>query len=521
MSSYFFKRHSHMKLFTTQQINEIERYTIEHDNVSLNDLVERVAEGVTFEIESRWKPGKPVVVFAGSENNGAEALAVARMLAEHGYRPEVYLINVSGNTLNSTCKAYRDALLALDTEIYFNEIIKEFAIPKLTSSHLVIDGIFGAGIRENIKGGYRTLVQYINDSGATVVSIDVPSGMFGDSNPFAINRDIIHADLTLAIHFPRIAFFNPDNAELVGEWKIIDIGLSETAIRNTPARYHLIEVDEVKSLLRPRPLNCSKADFGAGMLVAGSYGMMGAAVLGARAAIRAGMGKLTVQAPKCGYEIIQSSVPDALYQYNKGDYYITQLSNDAPYDTMPIAIGPGIGTNDDTLRALENFLLARTTPVLLDADALNCIARKPALLNNVHVLSIITPHAGEFDRLFGQHTSAEMRLQKAVEMARFYNIIIVLKGHYTATVRPDGIVCFNSSGTPAMATAGSGDVLTGIILSLMAQGFKPEQASMMGVYIHGIAGELAAREQGEYGVTASDIAANTGRAIMTIMNHKG
>lgn len=507
-----------MKLFTTQQINDIERYTLEHDDMSILDMVERVAEGVTFEIEARWKPGKPVVVFAGCENNGAEALAVARILAEHGYRPEVYLINVGGNALNSTCKAYRDALLALDTDVYFNEIVKEFAIPKLNENHLVIDGLFGAGIRENIKGGYRTLIQYINDSGATVVSIDVPSGMCGDSNPFAVNRDIIHADLTLAIQFPRIAFFNPDNAELVGEWKIIDIGLSDTAIHNTPARNHLIEVDEVKSLLKPRPLHSSKADFGAGMLVAGSYGMMGAAVLGARAAIRAGIGKLTVEAPKCGYEIMQTSVPDALYQYNKGDYYITRLEIEKPYDA--IAIGPGIGTNDATLQALENFLLSRTTPVILDADALNCIARKPALLNSVPVLSIITPHAGEFDRLFGQHTSSELRLQKAIEMARFYNIIIVLKGHYTATVRPDGIVCFNSSGTPAMATAGSGDVLTGIILSLMAQGYKPEQASMTGVYIHGIAGELAAREQGEYGVTASDIASNVGRAIMTIMNHK-
>ncbi|MCM1449453.1 MAG: NAD(P)H-hydrate dehydratase [Clostridiales bacterium] len=507
-----------MKLFTTQQINDIERYTIEHDHVSILDLVDRVAEGVTFEIESRWKPGKPVVIFAGCENNGAIALAVARMLAEHGYRPEVYLINVGGNALNATCRAYRDALLALDFDIYFNEIVKEFSIPKLHTGHLVVDGLFGAGIKENIKGGYRTLVQYINDSGASIVSIDVPSGMFGDSNPFAVNRDIIHAQLTLAIQFPRIAFFNPDNAELVGEWKIIDVGLSDAAIHNTPSRHHLIEADEVKSLLHPRPLHSSKADFGAGMLIAGSYGMMGAAILAARAANRVGIGKLTVQAPKCGYEILQTSVPEALYQYNKGDYFMTQLKVEKPYDA--IAIGPGLGTNDATLQALENFLLSRTSPVILDADALNCIARKPALLNSVPVLSIITPHVGEFDRLFGQHTSAELRLQKAIEMSRFYNIIIVLKGHYTATVRPDGIVCYNSSGTPAMATAGAGDVLTGIILALMAQGYKPEQASMMGVYIHGIAGEIAAREQGEYGVTAGDIADNVGRAIMTIMNHK-
>lgn len=507
-----------MKLFTTQQINDIERFTIEHDGVDILDLVDRVAEGVTYEIESRWKPGKPVVIFAGCENNGAISLGVARMLAEHGYRPEIYLINVGGNALNTTCRAYRDALLALDCDMYFNEIVKEFSIPKLNQGHLVIDGLFGAGIKENLKGGYRTLVQYINDSGATIVSIDVPSGMFGDSNPFAVNRDIIHADLTLAIQFPRVAFFNPDNAELVGEWKIVDIGLSETAIRNTPSRHHLIEADEVKSLLRPRQLHASKADFGAGMLIAGSYGMMGAAILAARGANRAGIGKLTVQAPKCGYEIIQTSVPEAMYQYNKGDYYMTQLTVEKPYDA--IAIGPGLGTNDATLQALENFLLSRTSPVILDADALNCIARRPALLNSVPVLSIITPHVGEFDRLFGQHTSAELRLQKAVEMSRFYNIIIVLKGHYTATVRPDGIVCYNSSGTPAMATAGAGDVLTGIILALLAQGYKPEQASMMGVYIHGIAGEIAAREQGEYGVTAGDIADNVGRAIMTIMNHK-
>lgn len=506
-----------MKLFTTQQINDIERYTVEHDGVSTLDLMERVAEGVTFEVESRWRPGKPVVIFAGCENNGAEALAVARMLAEHGYRPQVYLINVGGNALNNNCRAYRDALLALDVDMYFNEIVKDFAIPKLTADTLVIDGLFGAGLRENLKGGYRTLVQYINDSGATVVSIDVPSGLFGDANPFAVNRDIIHADLTLAIQFPHISFFNPDNAELTGEWKIVDIGLSDTAIHNTSSQYHFIEADEVRSLLRPRAPHSSKADYGSGMLVAGSYGMMGAAVLAARGASRSGIGKLTVQSPKCGYEIMQTSVPEAMFQFNKGDYYITALEVDKPYDA--VAIGPGLGTNDATVQALENFLLGRSTPVLLDADALNCLARKPALLNSVPVLSIITPHVGEFDRLFGQHTSAELRLAKAVEMARFYNIIIVLKGHYTATVRPDGIVCYNSSGTPAMATAGAGDVLTGIILGLLAQGYKPEHAAMAGVYIHGIAGELAAREQGEYGVTAGDIAANTGRAIMTIMRN--
>lgn len=507
-----------MKLFTTEQIRNIDRYTIEHENVNEVDLIERVAEGVTYEIESRWRPGKPTVIFAGPGNNGADALAVARILAEHDYRPEVYLFNIGGNALSPACRAYREALKAMDCEMYFHEIIDVLSFPRLTDSHLVIDGIFGSGLRDNLKGGYVTLMQYITDSGATVVAIDVPTGLKGDNNLQAINRNIMHASLTLAIQFPRISFFNPDNSKLVGEWKVIDIGLSSHAIEETEASYHLIEVEDVKSLLKPRDPNSSKADYGSALIVAGSYGMMGASVLAAQGALRSGVGKLTVEAPKCGYKILQSDVPEAMYQYNKGDYCIIDIKPTRPYNA--IGLGPGLGTSADTVRALENFLLNYKEPLVLDADALNCIARKPSMLNNLPMLSVLTPHAREFDRLFGDHSSHEARLAKAVEMAKYYNVIIVLKGRYTATVRPDGVVCFNSSGTPAMATPGSGDVLTGIITSLIAQGYKPEIAAVTGVYIHGIAGELAAHRHGEYGVTAGDIARETGRAIMTIMNHK-
>ena len=508
-----------MKLYTTPQIQEIQRFTLENGNVTNLELIERIAEGVAFEIEARWLPGKPLAIFAGNDYNGAIALGVARRLAEHKFSPEVYLFNIGGKSLSPECEAYRDALLALEAEnIYFNEIVSVFSFPKLTSEYLVVDGLFGLELKDPLKRGFVTLIQYINDSGATVVSIDVPTGMMGDSNPLAVNRDIIHADLTLAIQMPRIAFFNPDNAELVGEWKIIDIGLDDKSIPVNAVKHHLIETEEIKLLLRRRPLHSSKADYGSGLLVGGCYGMTGAAILGARGALRAGVGRLTVEAPKCCYEVLQTAVPEAIFKYNKGDYFIPELTPDMPFDA--VAIGPGLGTNDSTLDALGNFLLTRTSPVILDADALNCIARRPTLLNSIPVLSIITPHVGEFDRLFGQNPNSELRLAKALEVSKFYNIIIVLKGHYTVTVRPDGIVCYNSSGTPAMATPGSGDVLTGIILALMAQGYKPEQASMMGVFIHGIAGEMAAREHGEYGVTASDIAANVGKAIMTIMKHK-
>ncbi len=296
---------------------------------------------------------------------------------------------------------------------------------------------------------------------------------------------------------------------------MLDIGLSERAIASSPANFCLVEKRDVHRRLRHRKEFASKADFGSAVLYAGSYGMMGAALLAARGAMRAGVGKLTVNAPKCGFDILQTGVPEALYRHNRGELNIVEIHPER--DFSAIAVGPGIGTNELTVKALDDFLASINRPVVLDADALNCMAIKPSMLNNIPVLSIITPHAGEFDRLFGPQPSAEARLRKAVEMAKYYNILIILKGHYTAIVRPDGKVYFNSTGTPAMATAGSGDVLTGVLLSMLAQGYPAELASIIAVYIHGLAGEMAAAEHGEYGVTAGDIAANIGRAIRETM----
>ena len=472
-------------------------------------------EGVADEISSRWRSNKPTMVFAGPGNNGADALGAARLLFERGFRPEVFLFNIGGDKLSTDCAASRDRMLAEVPDIIFHEVKDRFSMPKITTNHLVIDGLFGSGLREELQGGFKSLVQYINDENATVVSIDLPSGMFGDWNPQIVNRNTIHATLTLAIQFPRISFFIPDNAELIGEWKIIDIGLSEKAIATSPANFCLVEQRDVHRRLRHRKEFASKADFGSGILYAGSYGMMGAAILAARGALRAGVGKLTVNSPKCGYQIMQSSVPEALFRHNRGEINIIDIHPER--DFSAIAVGPGIGTNELTVKAVKDFLASINQPVILDADALNCIAIKPSILNTIPVLSILTPHAGEFDRLFGPQPSAEARLRKAIEMAKYYNILIILKGRYTAIVRPDGKVYFNSSGCPAMATAGSGDVLTGVLLSMLAQGYPAELASLIAVYVHGLAGEMAAAEQGEYGVTAGDIASYIGKAISEIM----
>lgn len=504
-----------MKLFTTEEIRAIDRYTIEQEGVPSLELSERMAEGVADEISSRWRSNKPTMVFAGPGNNGADALGTARLLFERGFRPEVYLFNIGGDKLSADCTAARDRMLAEVPEIVFHEVRDRFSMPKITTNHLVIDGLFGSGLREELQGGFKSLVQYINDENATVVSIDLPSGMFGDWNPQIVNRNTIHATLTLAVQFPRISFFIPDNAELIGEWKVIDIGLSEKAMASAPPNFCLVEQRDVHRRLRHRKEFASKADFGSAILYAGSYGMMGAAILAARGALRGGVGKLTVNAPKCGYQILQSSVPEALFRHNRGEISIVDIHPER--DFSAIAVGPGIGTNELTVKAVEDFLASINQPVILDADALNCIALKPSILNTIPVLSILTPHAGEFDRLFGPQPSAEARLRKAIEMAKYYNILIILKGRYTAIVRPDGKVYFNSSGCPAMATAGSGDVLTGVLLSMLAQGYPAELASLIAVYVHGVAGEMAAAEQGEYGVTAGDIADHIGKAIREIM----
>ncbi len=504
-----------MKLFTNEQIRAIDRYTIETEGIAPAELIERVAEGVTDEITARWRPSKPTVIFAGPGNNGADALATARLLREEGFHPEVYLFNIGGNKLSADCAAARDHLLEVGAEIEFHEVLNAFKPPELSSNYLIIDGLFGSGLREELQGGFKALVQYINEENATVVSIDLPSGMFGDWNPQMVNRNTVHATLTLAIQFPRLCFFIPEVAELVGEWKVLDIGLSEKAAAATQAEFCLVEKRDVHRRLRHRKEFASKADFGSAVLYAGSYGMMGAAVLAARGCLRAGVGKLTVTSPKCGYQILQTAVPEALYRHNRGELNIVEIHPDRDFSAF--AAGPGMGTNEMTVKAIEDFLASINKPVVLDADALNCIALKPTILNTVPVLSILTPHAGEFDRLFGPQPTPEARLRKAIEMAKFYNILIILKGRYTAVVRPDGKVYFNSSGCPAMATAGSGDVLTGVLLAMLAQGYPAEIASIIAVYIHGMAGEMAAAEQGEYGVTASDIADNIGKAIKEVM----
>lgn len=504
-----------MKIFTSELIKEIDKATCEAQEITSLDLMERAASAICCEIVSRFDPTQRIVIFAGPGNNGGDALAVARMLFEQGYRKtEVFLFNVMGK-LSHDCN--EEKVLLEDIEgMDFTEVTRDFQPPYLDKNDVVVDGLFGSGFKGPLQKGFLTLVNYINDSGAYVVSIDVPTGLSGEWNDNVSRRDMIHADLTLTFQFPRLSFFFEENRDVLGEWRLLDIDLDEAKIKDIPVDYILVEERNVRPLLKKRNEYAGKRDFGSALFFAGSIGMAGAAVFAAKGCLRSGAGLATVHSAKVTMQTLQMSVPEAIFEPDRHENFITDMS--VHHNHQAVAVGPGLGVNDKTIDALETLFKNHKNPLVIDADALNCIARRPHLLTILPIHSIITPHIGEFDRLFGEHVSNEARLKKAIEMAKFYNIIIVLKGHYTATVRPTGRVYFNSNGNPGMATAGSGDVLTGVIASFMAQGFRPEQAATLGVFIHGMAGDIAKEKWGEYGLLASDIANACALALKKILN---
>lgn len=506
-----------MKIFTSQAIQEIDGATCEAQRISSIDLMERAASAVSCELVSRFLPSQRFVVMAGPGNNGGDALAVARMLIEQGYRKvEVFLFNVSGK-LSHDCDEERKKLITIDG-VDFTEVTREFSPPFLCEKDVVIDGLFGSGLNQPLMGGFVSVARYINESGAYVVSIDLPSGLFGEWNSHINRRDMVHANLTLAFQMPRLSFFFEENNDVLGEWKLLDIDLDETKIKETASDYILVEARNIRPLLHKRLPFTGKRDYGSALIFAGSTGMMGAAVMCVRSVLKSGAGLATVHGAAGGLPILQTAVPEAMFEPDRNEHFITDMT--VHHVHQAVAAGPGIGTNDQTLSALEKLLKTGVTPLVLDADALNCISRQPDLLDLLPTKTIITPHIGEFDRLFGEQRSSEDRLKTAIEMARKYNIIIVLKGHYTATVRPTGRVYINPTGNPGMATAGSGDVLTGVITAFLAQGYRPEHAATIGVYVHGLAGDLAAEDIGEFGLTAGDIASYAGRAIRKIIDYR-
>lgn len=501
-----------IKIFATDKVKELDEYTIQNEPISSIDLVERAATVFMHEFCRRYSKQTRIVIFAGQGNNGADALAIARLLKDESYKVETFLFNPTEH-LSPDCERNKQRLLAQE-RVEFTEVVAEFEPPQLTDRDVVIDGLFGSGLNRPVIRGFAAMIKYINQSEATVVAIDMPSGLFGEDNRLNDMDAIIHADLTLTFGFPKLAFLLPENESYVGEWKVLDIGTHPEAIDRTDTPFYLIQEEDIAAALTPRNRFAHKGTFGHALLIAGSRGKMGAALLAARACLRSGAGLLTVHIPPRGEQIFQSAFPEAMLSFDPHQEYFTTVPETSAYSA--IGIGPGLSQHLESAAAMERLLQPTGKPVVIDADAINLIASNKDLLNRIPPRSILTPHPKEFDRIAGESTHSYERLSKARSFATEHTLCIVLKGAYTAICMPGGSVYFSSCGNPGMATAGSGDVLTGIILGLLAQDYEPETAAVAGVFLHGTAGDLAAVYRSEESMIAGDITEMLGKAFKQI-----
>ena len=490
-----------MKILSSSQLKELDKYTIVHEPIASIDLMERAAHALTEAISSQWDSGYKMVIFAGPGNNGGDALAVARMLSQKNYHVEVYLFNTKGE-LSTECQTNLDRLKTCGS-VYFTEISTQFDPPTLTESHVVIDGLFGSGLNKPLNGGFAAVVKYINASKAQVVAIDIPSGLMGEDNTYNIKSNIVRADLTLSIQLPKLSFLFPENEDIVGEWKLLDIELKQTYIDAAESNFQITEEDEIRQLITPRKRFAHKGTFGHGLLIAGSYGMAGASILAAQSCLRSGIGLLTVHTPIHNHDILQTTVPEAIVHTDIHERYFAQPMHLNRYRAL--AIGPGIGQEEDTALAMMEQIQGSSLPIVLDADAINILSSHRNWLGRIPKQCILTPHIGELERLIGKCMDTYERLTKVKELAGYLQSYFIVKGAWTTIVTPEGNFFFNPTGNPGMATAGSGDVLTGILLALLAQGYDREAACRIGVYIHGLAGDIAAERLTEIGMKASDI----------------
>ena len=502
-----------MKILSSPHLKELDKYTIVHEPIASIDLMERAACALTEAIDRYWDSSYQIVAFAGPGNNGGDALAVSRLLSKKGYHVEVFLFNTSGK-LSEECQINLNRLKTCGS-IYFTEISTRFDPPALTEKHLVIDGLFGNGLNKPLNGGFASVVKYINASKAQVVAIDIPSGLMGEDNTYNNRQNIIQADVTLSIQLPKLSFLFPENEDIVGKWELLDIGLKQSYIDAAPSSFFITEEEEIRNLIKPRKRFAHKGCFGHGLLIAGSYGMAGASILSAQACLRSGIGLLTVHVPIHNHDLLQTTVPEAIVHTDIHERYFAQPADLGRYDA--IAIGPGIGQDEDTALAMIEQIQGCTLPVILDADAINILSTHRNWFSRIPKRSILTPHLGELERLTGKCMDTYERLAKVKELASYLQSYFIVKGAWTAIVTPEGNYYFNPTGNPGMATGGSGDVLTGILLGLVAQGYSPEDACKLGVYLHGLAGDIAAEELTEMGMTSHDIISSLPKAWKKIM----
>ena len=497
-----------MKILSTPQIREADAYTIKNEPVSSINLMERAANSIADWFRKKYSKDENIFIFSGPGNNGGDGLALGRLLSEKGFKPRIFLMkSKSGYSSDTSINLERLRSMNIEPEI----ITSREDFPAIDVSSVITDALFGTGLSSPIRGLPAELVDHLNESQGEIVSIDIPSGLFGDDNRENSGNSIIRATYTLSFQFPKLAFMFAENEKYTGTWKILPIGLHKGFINEVKTPYHLVDHDLVKTLIKKRSRVAHKGNFGHCLLISGSYGKMGAAVLAATSCLRTGAGLLTVHVPVKGCEIVQTGIPEAMVNLDISGTSFSKIPLLDNYNA--IAAGPAIGTLPESQNALQNLLKSANLPLVLDADAINILALNKKWLGLIPENSILTPHPGEFDRLSGQHKNSHDRLISQIEMAKKFKIIIILKGANTSVATPEGLCFFNSSGNSGMATAGSGDVLTGILLSLLGQRYRSADAAVAGVYLHGLAGDIASEAMSPEAMIAGDITMNIGKAF--------
>ncbi len=504
-----------MKILSIEQVREADAYTIKNEPVDSIDLMERAAKVCYKWMTKNFASTDRIKIFCGLGNNGGDGLAIARLLVKKDYRVEVFVLRYSD-------KSSEDFDINLDNlkyqkKVKISEISKADELPEKLDCDWIVDAVFGSGLSKPITGFIAEVIEYLNHQNAKVAAIDIPSGLFADKPSIDSGGAIILADITLTFEFAKKAFMYAENLPYVKEWEIMNIKLHPDFVNGIEKADYFVMKKDISSMIKRRNKFDHKGKFGHALLIAGCYGKMGAAVLASKACMRTGSGLLTTHVPQKGYDIIQTAVPEAMCSIDPSETTYSEMPVLDPYNA--IGIGPGIGQEKDTQTALKVLIQNTGLPILFDADAINILGENKTWLGFIPAGSIFTPHPGEFERLVGKSGNAFERDKQQREFSMKHNAYVVLKGYATAISCPDGRCFYNSTGNPGMATGGSGDVLTGIILGLLAQGYTSLEACLVGTYLHGLAGDLASEDLGYEASLASDITGQIGYAYRALQGH--
>jgi len=504
-----------MKIFSKEQIYEGDKLTIAKQGISSNELMERAGTQIFNWLHMRMQGAQvPVHVFCGIGNNGGDGLVIARHLVTHGYNVHTYVVNCSD-------KRSKNFLINYDR---IKNVTKKWPIlltceeefPTIHRDDVLVDAVFGIGLNRPVEDWVKALFQHFRASQAFTLSIDMPSGLFADKVPE--DKDaVVYANHTLCFQSPKLVFFLPETAQYSQQWEALDIGIDPEYLYTTETESELIGKFEVLPMYRPRHKFSHKGDYGHALLIGGSYGKMGAMVLAGRAVMAAGAGLLTNYIPKSGNTILQTVLPEAMTIADTDEHMISKID----FDLKPtvIGVGVGMGTDKKTTAAFEAFLKTNKAPLVIDADALNIIAKKKTLLKLVPENSVLTPHPKELERLVGKWKDDFDKIKKTKALSKKYKVVVIIKGANTITATSEKLYV-NTTGNPALATAGSGDVLTGIITGLIAQGYEPLAASVFGVYLHGKSADIGIADHGYETFVASDIIGYLGEAYKDLFKRE-